>query len=188
MWGRWPMWSMQPTWGRWSKATSDLNSLRTPTYSSRPVIMLIQDPSSSKMLRQARANNLTLNNGKTKEIIVVDRKNGAMLMLRSPPHRKYYQRSIDVTNSPRSHMDKWSVSVRTCKWHHKLVRTKFVCVESASHTQSEWRRYAGHLQVSHPRHASVPKLRNLQMHIGSLHMMLLHFIMGSTQRKDGKVA
>jgi len=43
-------------------------------------------------------------------------------------------RSSDVTNSPQSHMDKWSVSVGTCTCHHQLVRANSVCVECFAHT------------------------------------------------------
>jgi len=40
----------------------------------------------------------------------------------------------DVTNSPRGHMGKWSVSIGTYTWHHQLVCANSVCVECFAHT------------------------------------------------------
>jgi len=156
-------WSMQPTSGRWSKRSkfADDTYLLIPASNADSRSIELKNAET-----RARANNLTLNNCKTKETIVVDRKRRRHAEIATPPEMPVTARVTSLTVLGVTVMDKWSVCVGTCTWHHQFVRANSVCVESASRTWSEWRRCTGHLQVSHPRQATIRFERLVGIHVG----------------------
>ena len=82
-----------------------------------------------------RANNLSPNNGKTKEIIFVDRKRRRNADIVDP--RKLYT-TARVTSLTVLGVT-WTnglMSIRSCAWHYQLVRANSLCVESSARTRS----------------------------------------------------